>query len=150
MKAGGRLAWIDAYDLTRNKDYLSMAESIFADMAASWDDTCGGGIWWSKDKDYKNAIANELFLSVAAHLVNRTAGSTRSKYLELEQPRVEVVSGLRHDQREKLDQRRPWQESGDSLRIWLALTTAGLPGPTTKASFWVDLPSYLRRTTIRL
>jgi len=76
------LAWIDAYDLTRNKDYLSMAESIFADMAASWDDTCGGGIWWSKDKDYKNAIANELFLSVAAHLVNRTAGSTRSKYLE--------------------------------------------------------------------
>jgi predicted alpha-1,6-mannanase (GH76 family) len=76
------LAWIDAYDLTQNKTYLSMAESIFADMAGSWDDTCGGGIWWSKDKDYKNAIANELFLSVAAHLVNRTAGSTRSKYLE--------------------------------------------------------------------
>lgn len=76
------LAWIDAYDLTRNKDYLAMAESIFADMAASWDGTCGGGIWWSKAKDYKNAIANELFLSVAAHLVNRTAGPTRSKYLE--------------------------------------------------------------------
>jgi predicted alpha-1,6-mannanase (GH76 family) len=76
------LAWIDAYDLTQNKDYLSMAKSIFADMAASWDDTCGGGIWWSKDKDYKNAIANELFLSVAAHLLNRTAGPTRSKYLE--------------------------------------------------------------------
>jgi predicted alpha-1,6-mannanase (GH76 family) len=76
------LAWIDAYDLTRNKDYLVMAESIFADMAAAWDDTCGGGIWWSKDKDYKNAIANELFLSVAAHLINRTTGSTRSQYLE--------------------------------------------------------------------
>jgi predicted alpha-1,6-mannanase (GH76 family) len=76
------LAWIDAYDLTRNKDYLSMAESIFADMAASWDDTCGGGIWWSKDKNYKNAIANELFLSVAAHLANRTSGSARRRYLE--------------------------------------------------------------------
>ena len=76
------LAWIDAYDLTRNKDYLTMAESIFANMAASWDDTCGGGIWWSKDKDYKNAIANELFLSVAAHLVNRTSGSRRRQYLE--------------------------------------------------------------------
>ena len=75
------LAWIDAYDLTRNKDYLSMSESIFADMAAAWDDTCGGGIWWSKDRHYKNAIANELFLSVAAHLANRTSGATRRKYL---------------------------------------------------------------------
>ncbi len=75
------LAWIDAYDLTQNKDYLAMAQSIFADMAASWDDTCGGGIWWSKDKNYKNAIANELFLSVAAHLMNRTSGFTRVQYL---------------------------------------------------------------------
>ena len=75
------LAWIDAYDLTRNKDYLAMGESIFADMATEWDDTCGGGIWWSKDRKYKNAIANELFLSVAAHLANRTTGSARQKYL---------------------------------------------------------------------
>ena len=75
------LAWIDAYDLTRNEDYLFMSESIFADMAAAWDDTCGGGIWWSKDRNYKNAIANELFLSVAAHLANRTSGATRRKYL---------------------------------------------------------------------
>ncbi len=76
------LAWIDGYDLTRNKDYLSMAESIFADMSGAWDDTCRGGIWWSKDKNYKNAIANELFLSVAAHLANRTSGSVRSRYLK--------------------------------------------------------------------
>ena len=76
------LAWIDAYDLTHNQDYLSMAESIFTDMAGAWDDTCDGGIWWSKDRDYKNAIANELFLSVAAHLANRTSGPKRSKYLE--------------------------------------------------------------------
>jgi predicted alpha-1,6-mannanase (GH76 family) len=75
------LAWIDAYDLTRNRQYLSMAESIFADMVASWDDTCGGGIWWSKDRKYKNAIANELFLSVAAHLANRTSGAGRIRYL---------------------------------------------------------------------
>jgi predicted alpha-1,6-mannanase (GH76 family) len=74
------LAWIDAYDLTRNANYLSMAESIFADMVGGWDDTCGGGIWWSKDRRYKNAIANELFLSVAAHLANRTSGAKRSEY----------------------------------------------------------------------
>jgi predicted alpha-1,6-mannanase (GH76 family) len=75
------LAWIDAYDLTQNKAYLGMGESIFADMAGAWDNTCGGGIWWSKDKNYKNAIANELFLSVAAHLANRTSGSARKQYL---------------------------------------------------------------------
>lgn len=76
------LAWIDAYDLTRNPQYLSMAESIFTDMANGWDDTCGGGIWWSKDRRYKNAIANELFLSAAAHLANRTSGAARNQYLD--------------------------------------------------------------------
>lgn len=69
------LAWIDAYDMTGNQQYLAMAESIFTDMAGGWDGTCGGGIWWSKDRKYKNAIANELFLSVAAHLANRTTPS---------------------------------------------------------------------------
>lgn len=65
------LAWIDAYDLTHDARYLGMAQSIFTDMAGGWDETCGGGIWWSKDRKYKNAIANELFLSVAAHLAAR-------------------------------------------------------------------------------
>jgi predicted alpha-1,6-mannanase (GH76 family) len=76
------LAWIDAYDLTRNKEYLAMAESIFSDMSGEWDDSCGGGIWWSKDRNYKNAIANELFLSVAAHLANRSSGLRRKQYLQ--------------------------------------------------------------------
>ncbi len=74
------LAWIDAYDLTKNKAYLATAASIFADMATEWDNTCGGGIWWSKDRNYKNAIANELFLSVAAHLANRESGAKRAQY----------------------------------------------------------------------
>ena len=65
------LAWIDVYDLTSDPQYLNSAESIFSDMAGGWDNTCSGGIWWSKDKKYKNAIANELFLSVAAHLAGR-------------------------------------------------------------------------------
>lgn len=75
------LAWVDAYDLSGNHAYLAMAESIFADMQGAWDDTCSGGIWWSKERHYKNAIANELFLSVAAHLANRDA-ARRSEYLE--------------------------------------------------------------------
>ncbi len=76
------LAWIDAYDLTGNKQYLGAAATIFQNMSGGWDQTCGGGLWWSKKRKYKNAIANELFLSVAAHLANRSdSASQRSYYL---------------------------------------------------------------------
>jgi predicted alpha-1,6-mannanase (GH76 family) len=75
------LAWIDVYDLTRDPRYLAMSKSIFTDMSGAWDETCSGGIWWSKDRNYKNAIANELYLSVAAHLAVRTRGHERKEYL---------------------------------------------------------------------
>jgi predicted alpha-1,6-mannanase (GH76 family) len=79
------LAWIDAYDLTGNEAYLTMAQTIFADMASEWNTTtCGGGVWWNKSRGgtYKNAIANELFLSVAASLANRVSDPTpRVQYL---------------------------------------------------------------------
>ncbi len=66
------LAWMRAYDVTRDNTYLAMAQSIFADMqGGASPPSCGGGIWWSKDRAYKNAIANELFLAVAAGLANR-------------------------------------------------------------------------------
>jgi predicted alpha-1,6-mannanase (GH76 family) len=65
------LAWIAAYDLTHDLQYLQAAESIFEDMAAGWTTPCGG-IWWDKSRRYIAAISNELFLSVAAHLANRS------------------------------------------------------------------------------
>jgi predicted alpha-1,6-mannanase (GH76 family) len=75
------LAWIQAYDVTHRPEYLKASEVLFDDISGGWDNTCGGGVWWNKDRNYKNAIANELFLSVAAHLANRTDGKTQTKYL---------------------------------------------------------------------
>jgi predicted alpha-1,6-mannanase (GH76 family) len=68
------LAWIDAYDLTHDGRYLNAARTIFARTEAGWDDTCGGGLWWNEDRAYKNAITNELFLTLAGRLHQRTPG----------------------------------------------------------------------------
>lgn len=75
------LAWIEAYDVTGDAQYLSMAETIFTAMTGAWDSTCGGGVWWNASRTYKNAIPNELFLSIAAKLANRTTGASQSNYL---------------------------------------------------------------------
>ncbi len=69
------LAWIAAFDLTGEMTYLDLARTLFAGMAAGWDDVCGGGLWWTRKKKYKNAIPNELFLLIAGRLHQRTAGA---------------------------------------------------------------------------
>ncbi|HUY49899.1 MAG TPA: glycoside hydrolase family 76 protein [Streptosporangiaceae bacterium] len=68
------LAWVAAYDLTRDSRYLDAARTIFAHNEAGWDDTCRGGLWWNEARKYKNAITNELFLTLAALLHQRTPG----------------------------------------------------------------------------
>lgn len=74
------MGWINAYDLTGNSEYLEAAQDIFDDMLTGWTTSCGGGIWWDKAHTYVAAIANELFLSVAAHLANRVPAK-KSTYL---------------------------------------------------------------------
>lgn len=77
------LTWIKAYDLTGETRYLEMSKTIFKDMVKGWDSTCGGGIWWKKQRRYKNAVTNELFLTVAARLHLRTPGDAgRGSYLD--------------------------------------------------------------------
>ena len=70
------LAHLAAYELTHDAGYLGMARFIFDDMTGGWNDQLNGGLLWQRNgKDpagnagpYKNAIANELFLAVAAAL----------------------------------------------------------------------------------
>ena len=62
------IALLKAYETTRNKSFRKKAENLFQDMASSWDDQCGGGIYWKKDRNYKNAIANELFILFSIRL----------------------------------------------------------------------------------
>ena len=69
-------AWVRAYDLTGDSRYLNMAKTIFNDVTGGWDSVCGGGVYWAKNSTYKNAIANELFLLLAARLHERTPGDT--------------------------------------------------------------------------
>jgi len=66
------LAWINAYDVTLDPTYLTLAEGISLAVSRSWGTYCShGGIYWNWERDYVNAIANELFFSAAAHLANR-------------------------------------------------------------------------------
>lgn len=74
------LAWIAAYDLTGEHRYLAAGRTIFANMLTGWDDTCGGGVWWNTERKYKNAITNELFLTLAARLHQRYPAGT--EYLQ--------------------------------------------------------------------
>ena len=84
------LAWLQAYELTRSRrltasrlprasDYLAMAETVADHIHKFWDGRCGGGVWWTTARTYKNAITNEIFLELTAWLHNSIQGDT--KYL---------------------------------------------------------------------
>ena len=68
------LGWLKAYKAVGDERYLQRAEIIFNDIAVrAWDtNSCLGGVAWAFNNRYKNAITNELFLSLAAELALTT------------------------------------------------------------------------------
>ena len=118
------LAWVAAYDLTGENQYLDAARTIFARNLAGWDEVCGGGLWWNTKRTYKNAITNELFITLAAQLHERTPGD--QEYLSWALRGWEWLTGAGPDRAERPGQRRS--------RGRTAPTTAAPPGPTTRAS----------------
>ncbi|KAI1430363.1 glycoside hydrolase family 76 protein [Xylaria sp. FL1777] len=77
------LALIRSHDVgDAGQKYLQSAIEIFEDMKGGAS-TCGG-IYWSKVGTYTNAIANELYLKVAASLANRVPDK-KDYYLNIAQ-----------------------------------------------------------------
>ncbi|MBP2336837.1 putative alpha-1,6-mannanase (GH76 family) [Saccharothrix coeruleofusca] len=69
------LAWIAAYDHTGERRYLGMAATIGAYVHQYWDTrTCGGGVWWDRERTYKNAVTAGLYVRLAASLHRRLPG----------------------------------------------------------------------------
>ena len=65
------LAFINAYRYNpNNTEYLKVAEAVYQEVRDKyWDPTtCDGGVWWDLARSYKNAVTNELFLTVAIDL----------------------------------------------------------------------------------
>ena len=71
------VAWLDAYDYTGDTRYLNEAVTIASYVNQYWDtSTCGGGVWWDRERTYKNAVTNGLYLWLATGLHQRLAGDS--------------------------------------------------------------------------
>jgi hypothetical protein len=67
------IACIDAYNRTKDKSYLEMAEQVYTFMMTGYDDLAGGGLYWKEDeKNTKNTCSNGPGILIAAQLYKIT------------------------------------------------------------------------------
>ncbi|KAH7034656.1 glycosyl hydrolase family 76-domain-containing protein [Microdochium trichocladiopsis] len=109
------LALFKAHDLGYGPQYINMANSILEDMQRG-KSPCGG-IFWSKTSAYTNAIANELFLFVAASLANRIP-TYKDHYLGIAKTQWEWFknSGMINDKKLVNDGLYDWNDSNTARR----------------------------------
>ena len=62
------LGFLRSFDLTKDYKYVVIAEYIYEHLIQYWDDECGGGIYWNREMEYKNAITNLLFRTTSYKL----------------------------------------------------------------------------------
>ena len=89
---------IRAYDAFGDEEYLERAVDIFNDMQTGAGTPCNGGIFWNKDRKYVNAVANELYLAVAASLANRIPSNHTYARIALNQWNWFYKSGMINSQ----------------------------------------------------
>ncbi|WP_086694754.1 glycoside hydrolase family 76 protein [Streptomyces recifensis] len=71
------VAWVAAYDLTHERRYLDEAVTVTDYVRGFWDtNTCGGGVWWNRERTYKNAVTSGLYLWLTSALHQRLTGDT--------------------------------------------------------------------------
>jgi len=62
------LACLRAFEATGDARYKTTAELLWADIKGGWDDTFGGGIYWTKDRQNKNTPANAPASIIASRM----------------------------------------------------------------------------------
>jgi predicted alpha-1,6-mannanase (GH76 family) len=65
------LACLRAYDTTKDVAYKNVVDILWSDIKSGWSTDLGGGIWWRKDNDSKNAPSNLPAAILAARLYQR-------------------------------------------------------------------------------
>jgi predicted alpha-1,6-mannanase (GH76 family) len=75
------IAFLRAYELTQNENYLSTSILLWHDIKTGWNDNNGGGIAWNKNMlNYKNTPSNASTAILSFRLFNIT---NDEKYLSL-------------------------------------------------------------------
>lgn len=89
------IALMRVFDTTQDQEYLDAAVIVYEDMLTGLGGPCNGGIYWNKEREFVNAISNELFLTVAASLSRRISDEAKkAEYLKVAEDQWAWFKGI--------------------------------------------------------